>query len=108
MITLKRHRNGKVFCSAETKLGKIETSSSEEVEEETTNHMKILKDMSKMFHRMTNNEVNKLIFKITEGRGIVTKCIQEGGIKVSCNFFQKESLLKVTPRNQLVLACWQQ
>ena len=60
MKTLKRHRDGKVSRSGEIKLRRFETSTLKEAEEEMINHMKNLKDMSKMFHRTTNNEVKKL------------------------------------------------
>ena len=39
--------------------------------------MNILKDLSKMFHRTTDNEVKKIAFEVAQEKGIVTKCIQE-------------------------------
>ena len=45
--------------SEDIKPGRFNTSSPKEVEEETANLMKNLKDMSKMFQRMTNNVVKK-------------------------------------------------
>ena len=64
MTTLKRHRDGKVSRSGEIKQGRLEISLPKKVEEELANHIKILKDMSKMFHRTTNNEVKTLTFEV--------------------------------------------
>ena len=62
MTTLKLHRDGTVSRSGEIKFGRFYTSSPKEVEEETDNHMKIMKDISKIFHRTTNSEVIKMAF----------------------------------------------
>ena len=57
MTTLKRRSDGKVSRSGEIKLGRFETSSLKDVEEDIANHKKILIDMSKIYHQTTNNEV---------------------------------------------------
>ena len=64
MTTPKRHRDGKVSRSGEIKHGRLETSLATEAEEELANHITILKDMSKLFHRTTNNEVKILTFEV--------------------------------------------
>ena len=60
MTTLKHHMDGRVSRSGETKLGTVKTSSPTEVEKEIADHMKIMKGISKIFHRTTNNEVKKM------------------------------------------------
>ena len=72
MNTLKRHSDERVSCSGEIRFGSFETSSSKDVEEEIESYFKILKDMSKTFHRTTNNEVKKPAFEVAQEKGIVT------------------------------------
>ena len=77
MTTLKRRSDGNVSRSGEKKIERFETSPPKDVEEDIANLIKILKDMSKMFHQTTSNEIKRLAFEVAQEKVIVTKCIQE-------------------------------
>ena len=76
MITLSRHRDGKVSRPGEIKLGRFETSLPKEVEEEIANQVN---DMSKRFHGMTCKEVRKLAFDVAEEKELVTSQLVVAG-----------------------------
>jgi len=61
---LKRHRDVKVSSSGEIKLRTFETSLLKKVEEENTNHMKIMNNMSKIFLRPTSDEVRNFVYDV--------------------------------------------
>ena len=65
-LCLKRHRDVKVSSSGEIKHRIFETSLLKKVEEEITNHMKIMNNMSKLFLRPTSDEVRNFVFDVAE------------------------------------------
>ena len=89
---------------------KFKTSLPKKVEEEITNHMKNINNMTKIFHSSTNYDVRNFVLDVASDKGIVTRLFQEtgmtgGGCLDFELFYQKESLLHLSPRKQLVLAC---